>query len=108
MDDAAFDDLDPAGQYTAATAELDALSAKLRRMLARLRAIRVDVADPDGQIRVTLGDDGRLLALFIADDAPRTLTHLELEHIINDLIRDGNDEIADMHADITDTADTRI
>lgn len=96
----AFEDLAPAAQEAAALAELDALSAKLQHMLARLRAMRVDVEDPDGTIRLSIGDDGRLLALFIADDAPRRLTNLELERKINDLIRAGNEEIAEMHAEI--------
>jgi hypothetical protein len=99
----AFDDMGPAEQEAAALAELDALTTKLHTMLARLRAMRADVADPDGTIRVTIGDDGRLLALFIADDVPRAMTNIELEHRINDLIRDGNEAITEMHDDITGT-----
>jgi hypothetical protein len=96
----AFEDLDPAAQEAAALAELDALSANLQHMLKRLRAIRVEVAEPDDSIRLTIGDDGRLLALFIADDVPRDLTNIELEHKINDLIRGGNEAVAEMHDDI--------
>ena len=95
-----FEDLDPAEQEAAALAGLDALSAKLHHML--------EVADPDGSIRLTIGDDGRLLALFIADDVPRDLTNIELEHKINDLIRAGNEEITRMHDGVTGaTVDAR-
>lgn len=103
-----FEDLDPAEQEAAALAGLDALSAKLHHMLTRLRGMRVEVADPDGSIRLTIGDDGRLLALFIADDVPRDLTNIELEHKINDLIRAGNEEITRMHDGVTGaTVDAR-
>ncbi|MBV8347038.1 MAG: hypothetical protein JOZ49_05725 [Mycolicibacterium sp.] len=56
------------------------------------------------QIWLTLGDDGRLLALFIADSVPRTMTHLELEAALNELIRAGNEAIANLlYAGVTDS-----
>ena len=46
--------------------------------------------DPDGLLRFTLGDDGRLVTLFI-DDAVRTsLTTWVLDHL-DDLFSAGNE-----------------
>jgi hypothetical protein len=60
-------------------------------MIARLTGLRTDVDDPDGLVRFTLGDDGRLMSLFI-DDAVRTrLTNLGLEKKFNDLLSAGNE-----------------
>jgi len=101
-----FDELDPPGQIAAAAAELDALSARLDDMLTRLRGIRVEVSDPDGMIRLTLGDDGRLLELWIADAAPTRWTNTDLEDRLNDLIRLGNDAVSGAHTDIMDSYGT--
>jgi hypothetical protein len=60
-------------------------------MIARLAALRTEIDDPDGLVRFTLGDDGRLLSLFV-DDAVRTsLTNLGLECKLNDLFSAGNE-----------------
>ena len=42
--------------------------AKLDDAIARIAALRTDVEDPDGLIRFTLSDDGRLVSLYIADN----------------------------------------
>jgi hypothetical protein len=53
--------------------------------------LRTEIEDPDGLVRFTLGDDGRLLSLFI-DNAVRTsLNNLGLEKKINDLLSAGNE-----------------
>ena len=40
---------------------------QLDDMIATLTGLRIEVEDPDGLVRFTLGDDGRLLSLFIDD-----------------------------------------
>ena len=72
-------------------AELAATLNKLDDMIAKLTGLRTEVEDPDGLVRFTLGDDGRLLSLFI-DDAVRTsLNNLGLEKKLNDLFAAGNE-----------------
>jgi hypothetical protein len=82
---ASFDDLGDAEKVKFVQAELAATLGKLDDMIARLTALRTEVDDPDGLVGFTLGEDGRLLSLFI-DDAVRTsLTNLGLERKLNDL-----------------------
>jgi hypothetical protein len=86
-----FDDLGDAEKVKYSEAEIAATLGKLDDMIARLTALRTEVEDPDGLVRFTLGDDGRLLTLFI-DDAVRTsVTNLGLEKKLNDLFSVGND-----------------
>jgi hypothetical protein len=86
-----FEDLGDAEKVKFVQAELAATLGKLDDMIAKLTALRTEVDDPDGLVRFTLGEDGRLLSLFI-DDAVRTsLTNLGLERKLNDLFSAGNE-----------------
>jgi hypothetical protein len=86
-----FEDLGDAEKIKFVEAELAATLNRLDDMVARLTALRTQVDDPDGLVRFTLGDDGRLLSLFI-DDAVRTrLTNLALEKKLNDLLGAGTE-----------------
>ena len=86
-----FEDLGDAEKVKFAEAELAATLTRLDDMIERLTGLRTEVDDPDGLVRFTLGDDGRLLSLFI-DDAVRTrLTNLGLEKKLNDLLSAGNE-----------------
>ncbi|MDT7761563.1 MAG: hypothetical protein QOC63_983 [Mycobacterium sp.] len=86
-----FEDLGDAEKVKFAEAELAATLTRLDDMIARLTGLRTEVDDPDGLVRFTLGDDGRLMSLFI-DDAVRTrLTNLGLEKKLNDLLSAGNE-----------------
>jgi hypothetical protein len=88
---ASFDDLGDAEKVKFVQAELASTLGKLDDMIARLTALRTEVDDPDGLVRFTVGEDGRLLSLSI-DDAVRTsLTNLGLEHKLNDLFAAGNE-----------------
>jgi hypothetical protein len=81
-----FEDLDDPENVKFVEVEIAATLGKLDVMIARLAAMRTEVEDPDGLVRFTFGDDGRLLTLFI-DDAVRTsLTNLGLERKLNDLL----------------------
>jgi hypothetical protein len=86
-----FEDLGDAEKVKFVEAELTSTLNRLDDMIARLTGLRTEVDDPDGLVRFTLGDDGRLLTLFI-DDAVRTsLNNLGLEKKVNDLFSAGNE-----------------
>ncbi len=51
---------------------------------------RIDAIDPDGDIQIQLGPDGRLLSLAIGESVPGRLTHLALEEKLNDLLARAN------------------
>jgi hypothetical protein len=88
-----FDDLGGAEKVKFVEAELSSTLNRLDDMIARLTGLRTQVNDPDGLVRFTLGDDGRLLTLFI-DDAVRTrLNNLGLEKKLNDLFAAGNESM---------------
>jgi hypothetical protein len=86
----AFDDLDDAAKVRYSQSELAATFAELSAVLDRLAALRTNAADPDGNVRFTLGPDGRLLSLFIDESVPTRLTHLALEEKINGLLAEAN------------------
>lgn len=86
-----FDDLDDAQKVKFVEAEVAATLSRLDEMIAQLGALRTEVEDPDGLVRFTLGDDGRLLSLFIHDAVRTSLTHLGLEKKLNDLFQSGNE-----------------
>ena len=58
-----FDELDDAAKVKYSQAELAATYDELTAILDRLAALRTDASDPDGDIRIQLGPDGRLLSL---------------------------------------------
>ena len=60
-DGCAFDDLDDAEKVNFCEAEIASALAKLDDAIARMAALRTEVEDPDGFVRFTLGEDGRLL-----------------------------------------------
>ena len=72
-------------------AEQAATLERLDKMIAQLGALRTEVEDPDGYVRFTLGDDGRLLELFIHEAARTSLTNLALEKKLNDLFAAANE-----------------
>ncbi len=85
-----FHNLDDAAKVRYSQSELAATFAELSAVLDRLAALRTNVADPDSDVRFTLGPDSRLLSLFIGESVPGRLTHLALEQKINDLLAEAN------------------
>jgi len=85
-----FDELDDAAKVRYSQSQLAATFAELSAVLDRLAALRTDAGDPDGDVRFTLGPDGRLLSLFIDDSVPARLTHLALEEKVNGLLTEAN------------------
>ena len=90
-DGCASDDLNDAEKVRFCEAEITSALAKLDDAIARMAALRTEVEDPDGFVRFTLGEDGRLLSLFIHDAATTSLTNLGLEQKLNGLFAAGND-----------------
>jgi hypothetical protein len=89
-DTSGFDDLGPEEKVKFSEAEIASTLAKLDDAIARMAALRTEVEDPDGLIRFTLGDDGRLLTLFIQDNVGQLLSNLDLEERLNSLLDAGN------------------
>jgi hypothetical protein len=89
-DASGFDDLEPEEKVKFSEAEIASTLAKLDDAIARMAALRTEVEDPDGLIRFTLGDDGRLLTLFIQDNVGQLLSNLDLEERLNSLFDAGN------------------
>jgi hypothetical protein len=88
-----FEDLDDAGKVKYSEAEVASTLGNLDQLIAALSALRTDVDDPDGLVRFTLGDDGRLLTLFIDDSVGTRLTNLGLEQKLNSLLEHGNQAV---------------
>ena len=72
-----------------ASEDLGDAENKLDDMIAKLIGLRIEVEDPDGLARFPLGDDGRLLTLFVDCAVRSSLTNLGLEKL-NDLLSAGN------------------
>ncbi|HEV7855095.1 MAG TPA: YbaB/EbfC family nucleoid-associated protein [Mycobacterium sp.] len=89
--DPEFDELGDAEKVKYCVTEVAATLGRLDDMIARLAALRTEVDDPDGLVRFTLGDDGRLLTLYIDDAVALPLTELALEHKLNDMTSAGNE-----------------
>jgi hypothetical protein len=85
-----FDDLDDAAKVKYSQAELSATYDELTAILDRLASLRTEAEDPDGDLRLQLGPDGRLLSLYIDESVPGRLTHLALEERLNDLLARAN------------------
>jgi hypothetical protein len=88
-----FEDLGDAEKVKYSETEVAATLGKLDALIAELSALRTDVDDPDGVVRFTLGDDGRLLTLFIDDSVGNRLTNLGLEQKLNTLLERGNQAV---------------
>jgi hypothetical protein len=86
-----FDELGDAEKVKYCETEVAATLGRLDDMIARLAALRTEVDDPDGLVRFTLSDDGRLLTLYIDDAVASSLTRLALENKLNDTIAAGNE-----------------
>jgi hypothetical protein len=86
-----FDDLGDAEKVKYCQTEVAATVDRLNTMITQLAALRTEVDDPDRLVRFTLGDDGRLLTLFIDDYVARSLTRIGLENKLNELLAAGNE-----------------
>jgi hypothetical protein len=92
-DEPRFEDLSDAEKVKYSENEVAATLGKLDQLIAALSELRTDVDDPDGLVRFTMGDDGRLLTLFIDDSVGTRLTNLGLEQKLNSLLQNGNQAV---------------
>lgn len=86
-----FEELGDAEKVKYCEKEVADTLGRLDDMIARLAALRTEVNDPNGLVRFTLGDDGRLIRLFIDDAVATSLTRLELENRLNVMFLAGNE-----------------
>jgi hypothetical protein len=96
---AGFDDLGDAEKVKFSQTETAATLARLDELLRELDGLRARVEDPDGLISLTLGFDGRLIELRIADAIGRVMTNLELEKRLNSLFAAGTKGVEAMRDD---------
>ena len=89
-----FADMDDAEKVTFSQTELGACAAMLDDLLTRIAALRTEVADPYGLVRFTLGNDGRLLELYIDEQIGQQMDNLGLERLLNGLFAAGNEAVA--------------
>lgn len=99
-DSSAFDDLGDAEKVKFCEAEIASALAKLDDAIGRMASLRTEVEDPDGFVRFTLGEDGRLLSLFIHDAARTSLTNLAMEQKLNSLLGSGNEAVHRSRAEL--------
>ena len=97
---AGFDDLGDAEKVKFSQNETAATLAHLDELLSDLDGLRAQVDDPDGLISLTLGFDGRLLELRIAEGIGQVMTNLELEKRLNTMFAAGAKGVATMRDDL--------
>lgn len=95
-----FDDLGDAEKVKFSQAETAAALAHLDELLSELDGLRARVDDPDGLVSLTLGFDGRLLELRIADAIGQVMTNLELEQRLNGLFAAGTKGVEGMREEL--------
>lgn len=89
-DASTFESLGEAEKVTFSQTELGAASAMLEELLRRHDSLRTTVEDPGGLVRFTLGNDGRLLELFVDEAIGQQLDNLGFETLVNSLLEAGN------------------
>lgn len=70
--------------------------AYLDKLLSDLDDIGVGVDDPDGLVSLSLGFDGHLTEIHIADAIGQVMTNIDLENRLNRLFAAGTEGITDM------------
>ena len=95
-----FDELGDAEKVKFSQTETAATLAHLDELLRELDGLRARVEDPDGLISLTLGFDGRLLEVRIADAIGQVMTNLELEKRLNSLFAAGTKGVDAMRDDL--------
>jgi hypothetical protein len=95
-----FDDLDDAQKVKFSQTETAAALAHLDELLSELDGLQARVDDPEGLVALTLGFDGRLLEVQIADAIGHVMTNLELEKRLNSLFAAGTKGVDAMREDL--------
>lgn len=95
-----FDDLGDAEKVKFSQTETAAALAHLDELLSELDGLQARVDDPEGLVALTLGFDGRLLEVHIADAIGHVMTNLELEKRLNSLFAAGTKGVDEMREDL--------
>lgn len=80
--------------------EISATLVRLGELLSELDSLRANADDLDGLISLTLGFDGRLLDVRIAEDIGHVMTNLKLQKRLNNLLAAGAQGVEAMRADL--------
>lgn len=95
-----FHDLGDAEKVKFSQEEIAAEIARLDKLLSDLDQLQAAVDDPDGLVSLTLGFDGRLLEIQLAEDVGHVLSNLELEQRLNGLFAAGTQGVDEMRNDL--------
>jgi hypothetical protein len=73
-------------------------------LLRDLDELGAGVDDPDGFVSLSLGFDGHLVEIEIADAVGKVMTNIELENRVNRLFAAGTQGVNGMRADLWESA----
>jgi hypothetical protein len=99
-DASGFKDLGDAEKVKFSQTETAATLAHLEQLLRELEGLRAGADDPEGLVSLSLGFDGRLVEVRIADAIGHVMTNLELEKRINGLFAAGTKGVDQMRDDL--------
>ena len=95
-----FNNLGDAEKVKFSQNETAATLSRLDNLLNELDGLRAAIDDPEGLVSLTLGFDGRLLEVRIADAIGNVMTNLQLEKKLNGLFVAGNKGVDEMRGEI--------
>jgi hypothetical protein len=95
-----FDDLGDAEKVKFVQNETASTLAHLDKLLRDLDDIGAGVDDPDGVVSLSLGFDGHLVEIQIADAVGQVMSNIELENRLNGLFAAGAQGVADMRDEL--------
>jgi hypothetical protein len=95
-----FYDLGDAEKVKFSQNEIASTLAHLDKLLTDLDGLRAAVDDPDGLVSLTLGFDGRMLDIQLADGIGHVMTNLDLEKRLNTLLAAGTEGVDDLRNDL--------
>ena len=99
-----FYDLGDAEKVKFSESETAATLAHLDKLLSDLDELGAGVDDPDGLLSLSLGFDGHLIEIRIAEAVGKVLTNLELENRLNRLLTAGTEGVNGLRADLWQSA----
>lgn len=91
-----FDNLGDAEKVKFVQNETAGTLAHLDKLLRDLDDLGAGVDDPDGLVSLSLGFDGHLVEIRIADAVGQVLTNIDLENRLNRLLAAGTTGITEM------------
>lgn len=98
--DDVFYDLGDAEKVKFSQEEIASTITRLDKLLSDLDGLKAGIDDADGLVSLTLGFDGRLLDIQLAEDVGHVLTNLDLEKRLNDLFAAGTQGVDEMRNDL--------